>query len=202
MAYSPTNSSGNSSVTKMRNSDKFCKEFVMDRPIVSMFSFPCYTTTDTFVGLVPGTGHPVLTNINSSGILGLTLNADNEGYSWLWRLPVDLDVGQIIRFRFYGSNSEATSASKYFTCTMSYTQAVAGTTAIAAAGTALTANSETYAVGANVFQNTPWISMAASTLTGTPGDDALICKFVVDVTTIADFTLFGGEAQYYRAYIG
>jgi hypothetical protein len=186
----------------MRNSDKFAKEFVMDRPIVSMFSFPSYTTTDTFVGLVPGTGHPVLTNINSSGCPGLVLNADSEGYSWLWREPIDLDQAQVIRFRFYGSNSEATSASKYFTCTMSYTELVAGTTAVAAAGTALTASAETYAVGANVFQNTPWISMAASTLSGTPGDDSIICKMVVDVTTIADFSLLGGEAQYYRAYVG
>lgn len=201
MSIAPTNASGVSTLNNLRTCDKFSKEFVIDRPIVTMFDLINYTTTDTLVGLIPGTGHPVFTQLNSSGIGGLLLNADDEGYSWLWPIPIDIDLAQEINFRILYGDATAVDAAKTNAWTFNYTLLDNGATAIAAAGTGLTKTSTTAAAGANYFYASAWATMAASTLTAEPGDDVLLMNVKVDITNTTP-TLMAGQARYYRKYIG
>jgi hypothetical protein len=201
--YNPTGASGKGDKVKLAGGTPFTKEYVLDRVIRPLFVFENITSTHTLCGLIPGTGHPVMTQCNSSGLMAALLNADNEGYSWLWLLPQEIDLGQTIKFRVSFSNSEAVNTALTAAWTFSYTPMIMGTTALAATVTSLTATSTTAALGANVYQNSNWATMTASTLTTvTPGEDGLSMKVIVDVTTMADASLYKGEVEFARKWIG
>jgi hypothetical protein len=205
MAYSPTNSTGISTVAKLRSSCRFAKEHVMDRVVKTLWTHANIDTTDHLFGVIPGTAHPTMTELNSSGLMAALLNADSEGYSFLWTIPQEIDLAQVVRFRVGFSNSEAVNTALTAAWTFTYDALVPGTTAVNVASTALTATSTTAALGANVFQRSNWGTMAAATLdaaTYVPGDAIMNWKVTVDVTTMADASLLTGQVQYYRRLIG
>ena len=201
MAHGPTNSTQTSDVISMRTSDRFAKEFVIDRPIVEMFSFPnIIDAGHDITGYIPGTGHPVLTQVAASGIGGVLLNADSEGYSWLWKPPMDIDIAQAIRFRVFFADLATVDATHLHQFTFQHTELVPGITVLAAPATALTKTTATGVLGTSIGQYSNWATMAASVLTGTPGDMIVNMNLLYDQTN-ATCTLIRGEAQYYRKYV-
>lgn len=207
MTSYPKFGSGSASNIGLMTCDTLSKEFVLDRPVVTLDFTKNFYTTDTLIGSVPGSGHPVYTAIGSTGIYGMLCNADNEGFTYMWKLPDDMDVKESIEFRILWSNTEAASANTNLWIT-TYVPHTAGTTALTAGigGTALdTAHVAQVGAGAAVPQWTTWGVIAANKTgvkTLTAGNDYLSVGHKIDLTSMADATPLLVEIRYGRKYIG
>ena len=197
----PTNGTTTGTLEEFRSCNSFAQNFCIDRPRLWLPVAPMnVTTTDTIISA--GAGTCVLTEINSSEVMGMLFNSDNDSHSWLVPIPADIDLEQAIRFRALWSNSQSVgtgSARFYFT----YLELNEGTTALAVASSTMSTDGANQTdLAANVLQWSNWSTLNASTLTTVPGDDFLVVKCYVDVTTISDATLFGAQMEYYRKFIG
>jgi hypothetical protein len=204
MAHLPTNRTlENITARNLRNYSDFAKNYVMDRPIKTIFEFPNISDPTPANLLSHGTGTPALAEINASEICGLTLDADTESYGFQVVLPYDLDPDEDVDFRFLWSNSEvAATGSGLFVMTYNAVHVGVGT-AIAIGATALdvpVANQVDLA--ANVQRWTPWGTINAGALSHlVPGDDVLHAKVAIDLTVIANATLYCGQMRHYRRLI-
>lgn len=200
--YKPSGGSTGSSVGELKLASPFSQNFVIDKPIIFI---PVTSTSNlTVTSLVSmGAGTVVPTEVGTSEVGGLLFDSDNDSHSFLIPIPVDIDLGQAIEFRAIWSNTTAavTGSGKFY---FLYAQLTLDTTAIAAAAGTMTTDgaADPDSVTANALQGSPWSSLAANTLTGTPGDDFLIIKCYVDVTTITDATLLGVQIRYSRRFLG
>lgn len=204
--YRPSNGTGLQTANTFRTACKLGKEYFLDRAIKIIWEAgPNYTTTDGHWTATPGSGHPTIAAVNSSGIIAPVIDAANEGVGVQWKLPPDVDTAQDIDFRIFWCNVTDAAATGSPTWTILYTPLTAGTTAWAVGATAL---DTTIAAQANVAQYvaqwTDWgtISGGTSAITALePGDDVLTLKVTVtdlDSTTDANPLLI--QARYYRKY--
>lgn len=202
VVYKPSQTSTVSSAAELRLASPFAQNYVIDKPVIF---FPVTSWSNlTVASLVSmGAGTVVPTEVSTSEVGGLLFDSDNDSHSLLIPIPIDLDVAQPIKFRAIWSNTTAAvtgSARFYFL----YAQLTLDTTAIAAAAGTMSTDgaADPDSATANALQGSPWSTLNASTLTGTPGDDFLIIKCYVDVTTITDATLLGIQMQYTRKWLG
>ncbi len=205
--YRPSGGSTASSVGELKLASPFAQNFVIDKPVlffpVSSHSNMVFTPAATETWLNAGTGTAAIAEVTTSEITGVLFDADNESHSILIPIPIDIDLGQAITFRAIWSNSTAavTGSAKFY---FLYKQLTIDTTAIAAAAGTMTTDgaADPDSGTAYAIQASPWSTLAASTLTGSPGDDFLIIKCYVDVTTITDAYLIGIQMQYSRRFLG
>lgn len=205
--YRPTNGAGLQTAQQFREATKVGKEFIFDRPIVDIWNAgPNYTTTDGHWSVTPGTGHPTIADVNSSGIIAPVCNANSEGITTLWKLPDEIDVAQEIDVRLLTCNVTDAAGAGTETWTVVYKALVAGTTAVGAASTALGTTIEaTTNLAQYVATWSTWGVIAAATsgiTTLVPGDDALIFKATVALSSVTDSNPLIMQARYYRKYLG
>ena len=205
MTYLPHGATGQDSRDHWRGAATPLSKYIFDRIIKSLFELPAIQNATGPADLLGhGTGTPALAEINSSETVGLTLDANNEGFGVLWQIPMELDDSGAIDYRLLWSNSEAAGTGSALFAG-EYTKLVAGTTAIAVGATALdTVIAADVDLAANVINWTPWgtiLGTAVTALAITPGDDFLALHFKVTLTTIADATVHAGNVRYYRKYI-
>jgi len=172
--------------------------YIFDRPIVNILGQAGGMRNNSLVSM--GDNTPAIAEINTAEVGGFTVTG-TDSVSFLWALPLDIDLAQAIDFRALWSDSSATAAGTgqiIFT----YLPVVSGTTAIAVATSAMTTDGA--AVADNAAANVPlwsaWSSLAGATLTGTPGDDLLIVKAASTLVTITDLTMYMFQIRYYRRY--
>lgn len=197
----PSRGSSISSWSDLVASSPVAANFLIDRPRVWIpVAGGAELAVASLVGL--GAGTPALAEINTSEIAGFTLDADDESVSAIFPLPSDIDTAKDVRVRVLWSNSEAAATgTAQFACT--YKEIDEGTTALAEAATAFDTDAAAEAdLAANVVQWGPWNTIDGGTLTGTPGDDMLVLKCAVDLTTAADATVYGFQLDYYREFFG
>lgn len=200
-APSPTHGPSTSSWGDFVVSSPFGSNYVIDKPRVWIpASGGSEVTVASLVGL--GAGTPVPTEVNSSEVGGFLTDADDESFSALIPVPADVDLAKDIRIRALWSNSEAAgtgSGKVVFT----YEPFIVGTTAISVANDACDTDGATVTdLAANVLTWSTWSTIDGGTISLTPGDDFLIVKAAVDVTTIADMTVYGIQLEYYRKWLG
>jgi len=203
VVYKPSQTSTISSAAELRLASPFSQNYVIDKPVIffPVTSWNNLTTTDTLLSM--GAGTVVATEVAASEIGGLLMNSDNDSHSLLFPIPVDLDVAQEIKFRAIWSESDTgvTGSVRWY---FLYKQLTLDSTVIAeAAGTMTTDGAADPDLATeDEIQGSPWSTLAASTLTGTPGDDFLIIKCYVDVTSVSKATLLGIQMQYTRKWLG
>jgi|GEM_PF-2580695 len=157
--------------------------------------------TSTVVGA--GGGTPTMAEINTSEITGFTTDADAESVSVMMPFPADCDKSQAMYVRALWSNSES-AATGTLAIDLTYAILTAGTTAVGAA-TTTTGVTDAAAVAdaaANVVKWTGWSTIAASTFSANTAEDIIIWKVAVDLTTIADATLYGIQLKCSRKWLG
>jgi hypothetical protein len=202
-SFKPTNGCGMQTWDALKNSTMVAKEYVIDRPLVNIWSCgPAMTMTDTLWTATPGSAHPTYTEVNSSGILTPLCNANSEGFAFMWRIPAECDVTKAIDFRILWCDVTDAAAAGTATWTLLYKHLVAGTTAVAVAATALDTTIEACT---NVAQYVPvwttWGSIAATTLSAAvPGDALLGFKATVAISSVTDANPMLVQARYYRKY--
>lgn len=201
----PTNASGSFSPLLLRTGTRFGKECVADRVTRDLFDLPAIQNATGPADLLSqGTGTAALSEINSSEICGLTLDANSESHGVLWRIPSECDITSAVDFDLLWSNSAAAgTGSALFAGT--FTELIAGTTAMGVGATAFdTVIASDVDLAANVVDYTPEGQIAAGSLTSTlvPGDDLLALKFAVTLTTITDATVYMGRVKYCRDFVG
>ena len=204
--YRPTNGAGLQTAQQFREATKLGKEFIFDRPIVDIWNAgPNYSTTDGHWTVTPGSAHPTIAEINSSGIIAPVCNADNEGFGTLWKLPPSIDVAQEIGFRLLTCNVTDAAGTGTELWAITYKALVAATTAVAVPATAMgTVVTATTNLAQYVTVWSSWGLIAAATsgiTTLIPGDDALILKCIVDITSVTDTNPLILQARYYRKYL-
>jgi len=199
MAYNPYGATGLEDWSSFSTCAPLSR-FIFDRPIVSIPLLPGGHCNNSLVSM--GTGTPAVAEINTSEVGGFTLDADNESVSFLFPFPLDIDLSKEIDLRMLWSNSE--SAATGTGRVLWYHKAItAGTTAIAVATTAPGSVAAAQVdLAANVVLWSGWSVIAASTFAANvAGDDVLIVKAYVDLTTIANMTLYMAQVRYYRKYL-
>jgi len=205
--YRPTNGAGLQTAQQFREGTKIGKEFIFDRPIVDIWNAgPNYTTTDGHWSFTPGSAHPTVADVNSSGVIAPLCNANSEGVVTFWKLPDSIDVAQAIDFRILTCNVTDAAGAGTETWTVVYKAITAGTTAIGAASTALGTTIEATTNLAQYVQTwSTWGTIAAATsgiTTLIPGDDALIVKATVALSSVTDSNPLIIQARFYRKYLG
>ena len=201
VTYRPTYAISHPSKDGFRSSSVASQNFFLDRTIEDLLFFPNVTEHDPDNAVGVGAGDPELAELNSSEICALFMDTDADAHGISWPIPVDLATDSAIDFRVGWSNSEAAATGSCLWSVV-YKAIVAGTTAFAVGATALdTLITNQADLAANVFQWTPWGSIAAGTAAITalvPGDDALNLSIAADLTTIADASLIRFQVRYYK----
>ncbi len=203
----PTNSSGASTVHRLRNSSRFGKEFVVDRPIVSLWGWKGSLFGNLrATALVTGSaGDAIVDDLGGGPRNALFFDTDGDAHEVMWKLPDDIDLAQAIRFRILWSNTEAAATGSAL-LTVKYRVAPVGTfdMGLAAAATALdTAIVNQVDLAEDVFQYTSWGVLDADTLSGTPGEDYIsVLAELTTKTTVASVDVYDVHAQYYRKWLG
>lgn len=200
--YRPTNGSTASSVSELKLSSPFAQNFVIDKPVLF---FPVLSNVNiTVASLVSmGAGTVVPTEIAASEIGGLLMDSDNDSHSFLIPIPIDIDLAQPIYFRAIWSESDSgvTGSVRWY---FLYKQLTLDSTVIAAAAGTMSTDgaADPDLASEDELQGSPWSTLNGSTLTGSPGDDFLIIKTYVDVTSVSKATLLGVQMQYSRRFLG
>jgi len=202
-AVQPTHGTSISSWADFIVSSPFAQNYVLDKPRLWIPMSGGFESTATgLVGM--GAGTPTHTEVNTSEMGGLLLDADAESGSRLIPVPADIDLSKDIRLRALWSNSTAAiTGSVQFVFT--YELFIADTTAISVPNDAVDTQGADQAdsVTANALQWSPWSTITGGTITTlTPGDDILGVKCAVDLTTAADATLYGFQLEYHRKFLG
>lgn len=204
MVYVPDNATGHETFVTGQQATPLGRQIFFKDGIYPLWELPNLSDNTPAALLSHGAGTASLAEINSSEICGLTLDADNESYGYLWVLPQVIDLSEDISFRYLESNSEAAATGTNLWVTK-YLAITAGTTALAVGSVALdTVHTAQADVAANVPQWSPWGSIAASktgVVTLTPGDDMLALKSYVDITTIANVTVYKAQVRYSSKYM-
>lgn len=201
LAYYPTKATnaGNASKALMSATHPVLTEFFVQEIPVVIWQAAQMVTTDGLTTIA--SGDAVFTEIGTTELGGLLLDADDEAIAFFWTLPFDMDPDQRIGLRAEWSNSEAAGTG---TAAFVFTYGVSGT-AVAAPATAMNTDGAAQAdLAANIQQwsNVSYIAAAtADDLGVTPGDSNLRIKCKVDLTTIADATLYQIGALYSRRFI-
>lgn len=207
--YNPSGAKADSTVGEFRHASPFSYNYVFDQvslwiPVTAVHLQVSSSgdITSTVKGV--GVGERTISEINSSEITGITLTSDADTVSFIMPIPKDIDLAQPIYIRelWNESSGSATGSMKF---THAYKVITTGTTGLGAAATttgitngALVADSAT----AYAMQWSNWTTIAASTFSGTPGDDFWIIQSIADVTTISDCQLFGWQMKYSRKWLG
>jgi hypothetical protein len=138
--------------------------------------------------------------------IGAVHCATTEGYSSLWELPVECDEQEDIDFRMLFSDGAAASAATQLVgCTYTPIDTSAATT-LAAGATALDTIIAAIAdIAANKPLWTAWGTITGpktgvNTLVG--GDDFLVVKWIITLTTLTSADLLWPQVRYHRKYIG
>lgn len=197
----PSRTSTYGSHEQLRGASPLSQNFVIDQPKVWYpVSGGSQVSVASLVGL--GTGTPAIAEINTSEINGFTLDADNESVSWLVPIPVGIDLSKDIVWRCLGSNSESAGTGT-MKLLLKYGVMTADTTALAVAATTTgVTNGDAQAdLAANVLDWSNTMTIAGGTFSGTPGDDFWVIMVYADVTTIANWTLYGCQMSYYSKWI-
>ena len=203
-AVSPSRGSSVSSWSEFLTSSPFAANYVIDRPTVWVpFNGGFQGTVASLVGLATGT--PVWTEVNTSGVGGYLLDADSESVvAGPFPISPDIDLSKDIDMRVLWSNSDpAATGSALFACT--YEILTIGTSTIGAGepddalDTVITTDVD---LAANVTNLSPWGTIAGGTITVAAEDNMLIVKCNVDLTTIANATVYGLQIRHYRKFLG
>jgi hypothetical protein len=206
----PSNSTLTAENLNVRTKTRTGKELVLDRKREVIWQPDALQAAGPANLISAGTNNAELSEINTSEICGLTMDASTDSHGVLWVLPDTMDTDEDIYFRVMWSNSAAAgTGSAQFT--IIYTELDAGTTAMAVGATALdTVIADQDDLAANVVQWTDdWELnvdpdggiLNGETLSITPGDDALAIHCAVTLTTITDATAYAIQAEFGRAYI-
>lgn len=206
--YNPSGAKTTSTVGEFRHASPFSYNYVFDvKQIWVPFTPMNFAATSdgdittSVVGL--HSGGTALAEINSSDIMGITANADNDALSWMIPLPKDIDLAQPIYIRYLFSESSSGTGS--IQVTTQYTPIVVGTTALAAQTTTTgVTDADAIATSATAYalQWTGLTTIAASTFSGTPGDDMLVFESTIQLTTVTDCTVYGAQVKYSRKWLG
>jgi len=200
--YKPSGGSTGSSVGELKLASPFSQNFVVDKPIIFI---PATSQSNlTVAALVSmGTGTVTPTAVAASEIGGLLMNSDNDSHSFLMPIPTDIDLGQEITFRAIWSESDTgvTGSVRWY---FLYKQLTIDSTVMAAAASTMTTDgaADPDLASEDEIQASPWSTLAASSLTGTPGDDFLIIKTYADVTSVSKAALLGVQIRYSRRFLG
>lgn len=203
--YRPSSGSGMQTADTFVNACKVGKEMFFDRPIKTIWSAgPNYSTTDGHWTFTPGSAHPTIAEVNSSGIIAPICNADNEGFCCKWIIPTDCDVSKQIDFRVYWCDVTDAAGTGTALWVVTYNAVTFGGTALAAATTALdTVLVAQTNLAAYIPQWTAWGSISAAKTgitTLSPGESMLNLKVILDLTTITDADPLLMQVRYYRKY--
>jgi len=197
MGYSPSQSFGTSSWDALVNASPLSK-FIFDRPVKSHWLLPV-GANNSIVSM--GAGTPAVAEIATAEVGGFTLDADNESVSMFWELPLDIDLSKELNFRVLWSNSQsaATGSGRHY---FVYGAITVGTDAIAVAATAADTDAANQAdLAANIPQWNGWNTIDGASISDTPGDDFLIVKCYVDLTTITNSTIYCYQSRFYRKWL-
>ena len=202
----PSNHTGEDKITArtLANYSDFTKNFVNDRPIVTVFDFPNIQEATPADLLGQGAGTPLLSEINASEICGLTMDANTESHGFEVVLPHDMDVDEDVDFRFLWSNSEAAATGSGLWVMFYNPCRVGVSTAIAVAATQIQVPIQNQVdLAAEVQQWTSWGSITAGQLSALEaGTDVLHCCInATTLTVIANMTLYCGQMRYSRRLI-
>jgi len=206
----PTPSYGttSSSLTEFRAADVFAQNYVVDKPRLWIPYCPQNVAHAVGGGEVlksAGAGTVSLAQIGSSETQGFTMTADADSVSVLVPIPADIDLAQECRFRVLWSQNAAAAAAGTVNFAFVYKQMVAGTTAVAVATTAMSADASGQTnLAADIPYWSGWSTLNANVLTGTPGDDLIILKVYVDLPAsgVTDATVYGAQWEYSRKFLG
>ena len=195
----PTNGSGNQTVARMRNSDKFGKEFVCDRVKRMLFNFPNFVEAADLVSM--GVGTADLDEINAIEIAGLEC-ATTESYSTFWVLPDEIDLAQDIDLRVLCCDEGAASGDVQ-TAVATYQAMTCGVDTMVAPATAVTT---AIVAQADLAADIPWwttyATIAGGTITDIPGEDMCNWKVAWTLSTLAAIWTMGYQVRYYRRFVG
>ncbi len=205
---SPTNGSGASTVHRLRNTTRFGKEFVIDRPIVSLWGGGNLVGNLLATALASeSAGAPVMAAIGSSVRTGLLIPDTNDAHEVMWRLPDDIDLAQDIEFRVLWTNPQSAATGSALWA-VTYAEATVGTFdmgAVAGAETLDTIIANQVDLGTDILQYTLWDGagvLDGGTLSGTPGDDFLSVNLACTHTTVTDTHAIDLQARYFRKWAG
>lgn len=195
----PTNGSGQQTAAKLRNSDKFGKEFVCDRHKEMLFTLPNFYTAADLVSM--GVGDADLDEVNATEIAGIEC-LTTESYSTLWVIPDEIDLTQVIDFRVLCCDEAAASANVQ-TAVITYQSVTVGTDAMVAPatvlGTPIVAQAD---LAADIPWWTTWGSIAANTIADTPGEDLCNVKCAWTLVVLAAIWTLGIQVRYFRRWVG
>lgn len=201
-AYRPYGSSTLSSADEFRHSSRFAANYVFNRTFIWIPMTPVQiSTTDGLVGI--GGGAPTYVEIGTSEAISIFMDTDNDTASTgLVPFPTDTDFSKPIQCRVLWSQSQG-AATGTVNWTLTYEVFVAGVTAISVPNDAFDVDGGAQAdLGAAVLQWGPYSTIAANTITATPGDDlfAVLVKYTED--TLTDGDLYGVQCRLWRKWLG
>lgn len=195
----PTNGSGSQTCLTLRNSTEFGKEFTADRVKRVLFYLPNFVAAADLVSMGAGTAD--LDEVNATEIAGIE-HATTESYSTLWVLPDEIDLAQALDIRVLWCDEAAASGATQ-ACTVTYQAITAGTDTMVAPATALgTAIAAKADLAADIPHWSSWGSIAASTITDTPGEDLCNFKILWTLTTLTALWTLSAQVRYYRRFVG
>jgi hypothetical protein len=195
----PTHGSGSQTAHRLRNSDKFTKEFVCDRVKRNLFTLPNFVAGADLVSM--GVGTADLDEVTATELAGIEC-ATTESYSTLWVLPDEIDLAEDIDFRVLACDEGAASANVQ-TAVITYQAVTVGTDAMVAPATVL---NTPIVAQADLAADIPWWTaygtINGGTITDQPGEDLCNVKCAWTLVVLAAIWMLGIEVRYYRKFVG
>jgi hypothetical protein len=195
----PTYGSGSQTTHRLRNSDKFGKEFVADRVKRPLFYLPNFVAAADLVSMGAGTAD--LDEVNATELGGIQC-ATTESYSTLWVLPDEIDLAQPIDIRVLTCDEAAASGDTQ-TAVVTYQAVTVGTDALVAPATALNTLIVAQAdLAADIPWWTTWGTINGGTITDIPGEDLCNIKILWTLSTLGAIWTLSAQVRYYRKFVG
>jgi len=204
MASTPTYKTLTATPEGLAQYDHFTRNYIIDRPIVTIAS--CWgpdLANGTGLTLL-GTGPATSTQVASSGLASINFGATARTQVVGWRVPQNLDFTKDIEFRVLWSNSAAATAAQTCAWSFAYIKLINGVTTLAvpATTTGITNPAAQISFGANIPGYSGWATLAGGTITTmTPGDDHLNLLLTETLVTLTTVDLYEVQARYYAKYV-
>jgi len=199
-AILPTNRAEAFTADGVANYNRLMKSVYLNRPIRTIWS-PHVAGMESETPVLLGSGPPALTELNSSGIVGVRF-ATTDTMSFLWKMPADVDITKDIEIRMIHSNKVKTAGTILWTWLYEEIP-LGGSVALAAATQAMDEDAAAQNAHSTAFapQAQGWCKISGNTLSLTPGVDSLNLLVTNTLVTLADSDALYAEARYYSKYM-
>jgi hypothetical protein len=174
-------------------------QFIFDRPQRWHWLLPV-GMNNSIVSMGAGTPAAVA-EIATAEVGGFTVAASSDSVSFLWEIPIDMDLSKELNFRAMWSQNAAAAAAGTGDVVFLYGAKTTGTDAVAIAATAFSTDGGSSAnVAADVPMWSNWSTINGSVITDESEDDFLIVMMAATLATITDMTLYAAQSKYYRKF--